>query len=149
MPVYKIVHLVYFALKSVFLLELLIYRLDRHMGALRSNFALVGEAREEGEEGEGEGEGEGEEGEEEREGEGNGRLIKESDDTFTVWASGRVNCEGFLAQMKVHTQHAHTHTHLHVWIRTDGHCVESCMFVFPLYRDNCILTHMHMYTQTN
>ena len=142
MLVYKIVHIVYLALKSVFLLELLIYRLDRHMGALRSNFALVGEAREEGEEGEGEGEGE-EEGEEEREGEGNGKLIKESDDTFTVWASGRVNCEGFLAQMKVHTQH--TRTHMHVWIRTDGHCVESCMFCLS-YRDNCTHTHAHVHT---
>ena len=90
------------------------------MGALRSNFALVGEAREEGEDGEGEGEGEEEE-EEEREGEGNGKLIKESDDTFTVWASGRVNCEGFLAQMKVYIYTRSTHTHAHM--DTDGRTV--------------------------
>ena len=59
---------------------------------LRSNFALVGEVQEE--------EGEGEE--EEEEGEGDGKLIKESDDVYTVWASGRINCDNFLAQLKVH-----------------------------------------------
>lgn len=73
-------------------------RLDRHIGILRSNFALVGEVKEEeeGEEGE-------EEEEEEKEGEGDGKLIKESDDVFSVWASGRINCENFLAQIKVYT----------------------------------------------
>ena len=60
---------------------------------LRSNFALVGEVQEE--------EGEGEE--EEEEGEGDGKLIKESDDVYTVWASGRINCDNFLAQLKVYT----------------------------------------------
>ena len=44
---------------------------------------------------------EGEEEEEEKEGEGDGKLIKESDDVFSVWASGRINCENFLAQIKV------------------------------------------------
>jgi hypothetical protein len=28
-------------------------------------------------------------------------LIKESDDTYSIWASGRVNCDGFLAQIKL------------------------------------------------
>ena len=65
---------------------------------LRGNFALVGEVKEE--------EGEGEE-EEEIEGEGDGKLIKESDDVYTVWASGRINCENFLAQIKVRTYSAH------------------------------------------
>ncbi|CAI8047981.1 Coiled-coil domain-containing protein 47 [Geodia barretti] len=65
--------------------------LDRHAGVLRSNFALVGEVQEE--------EGEGEE--EEEEGEGDGKLIKESDDVYTVWASGRINCDNFLAQLKL------------------------------------------------
>ena len=73
-------------------------RLERHIALLRSNFALVGDS------GEGEGEGEGEEVEEGEgeEGEGDGKLIKESDDTYSIWASGRVNCEGFLAQIKVY-----------------------------------------------
>ena len=62
---------------------------------LRSNFALVGEVQEE------EGEGEEEE-EEEKEGEGDGKLIKESDDVYTVWASGRINCDNFLALLKVY-----------------------------------------------
>ena len=44
---------------------------------------------------------EGEEEEEEKEGEGDGKLIKESDNVFSVWASGRINCENFLAQIKV------------------------------------------------
>ena len=73
-------------------------RLDRHIALLRSNFALVGEMKEEEE---GEGEGEGEDDEEEKEGEGDGKLIKESDDVYTVWASGRINCDNFLAQIKV------------------------------------------------
>ena len=59
---------------------------------LRSNFALVGEVQEEEEE------------EEEEEGEGDGKLIKESDDVYTVWASGRINCDNFLAQLKVYIQ---------------------------------------------
>lgn len=63
------------------------------MAVLRSNFAFVGDSGEAGEE---EGEEEGE-----RDEEGDGKLIKESDDTYTVWASGRVNCESFLAQIKV------------------------------------------------
>ena len=63
---------------------------------LRGNFALVGEVKEE--------EGEGEE---EEEIEGDGKLIKESDDVYTVWASGRINCENFLAQIKVHIYSAH------------------------------------------
>ena len=70
-------------------------RLDGHISLLRSNFALVGDTGEEGEDGERE------EGEEGDEGEGDGKLIKESDDTYSVWASGRVNCDGFLAQIKV------------------------------------------------
>ena len=72
--------------------------MDRHIGVLRSNFALVGSVKDDDEEEEEEG-GEGEE--DEREGEGDGKLIKESDDTYSVWASGRINCEGFLAQIKV------------------------------------------------
>ena len=70
----------------------LLCRLDRHMAVLRRNFALVGQVQE--------GEG-GEEEEDEEEGEGDGKLIKESDDTYSIWASGRINCEGFLAQIKV------------------------------------------------
>ena len=76
------------------------------MAVLRNNFALVGEVKE----GEGERE-EGEEGEWVSEGEGDGKLIKESDSVYSVWASGRVNCEGFLAQIKVCYICAHTHTH--------------------------------------
>ena len=69
---------------------------------LRSNFAFVGDSGEAGEEEEEEEEGE-------RDEEGDGKLIKESDDTYTIWASGRINCESFLAQIKVSYQ---------VWNRT-------------------------------
>ena len=90
-------------------------RLDRHMAVLRNNFALVGEVKE----GEGERE-EGEEGEWVSEGEGDGKLIKESDSVYSVWASGRVNCEGFLAQIKVCyiCTHTHTHTRMHTYTHT-------------------------------
>lgn len=44
---------------------------------------------------------EGEGGVEEGDMEGDGKLIKESDSTYSIWASGRVHCEGFLAQIKV------------------------------------------------
>ena len=73
-------------------------RLNRHLELLRSNFSLVGDN------GEGGGEREGEEGEEDEgdvEVEGDGKLIRESDSTFSIWASGRVHCDGFLAQIKV------------------------------------------------
>lgn len=44
---------------------------------------------------------EGQGGEEGGDTEGDGKLIKESDSTYSIWASGRVHCEGFLAQIKL------------------------------------------------
>ena len=78
------------------------------MSVLRANFALVGEMKEDEDE---DIDDEEDEGEGRERGEGDGKLIKESDDTYTVWASGRVHCEGFQAQIRVYNTHTHTHTH--------------------------------------
>lgn len=60
--------------------------LETNMEALTSNFALVGDT------------GEGEEPTE-------GELLKESDNVYLLWASGRVNCTGLLVQLQMCKRH--------------------------------------------